>query len=564
MSNLNKILSSTLILLVLLFCFSLFKNIQYPLLWNDEADTAMFATRIIKFGYPKVHDGKNVLYQNPAATQDLAINKQFDAGIETDWLQYYIASLALLFFRITNNIYIKTAILRTPFAIIGAIGVAIMAVSTIPLFKKRANKLLFLNLFIFFELLSVSLVLHLREMRYYSLVIFSISCIIFVYIRYHVSKTLSYSLYAKLLIILSLLLLVSSRTAFFATIFFLSMHAGIQVIMNIFRHHPLQKSYLRQVFPKTLFPIITITIISIPYLLFFRTFYFAKLMSNFFGFNTSLYFSHTLHILHFFNASNSLLLELMLKGLILLLWLKRNTAVISDKIARKLQSSLILSLFFIIYVLTMARVPYYMFTRYFIVLQPILTTIFLLDIFIAFEMIYSFYNPPKAKTYSVILLIFIAWQISLGTYLNRQLLSGHIYELLNQYKGPLDYVIPYIKQNFKHPDKLVIATNYEEFSYMFYLGSKVTIGYVGNNLEEDLKVQPDIIIYRQGWGTNPEIFNYFLRKEKYKVVSFPVYNYPLNNIPEFNFAISHLFKTKLATNEEEKLRIFVREKLIQK
>ncbi len=56
------VLYTALALLAVLFSISLFKNISYPLLWCDEGDTAMYATRVLEYGYPKVHDGKNVLY----------------------------------------------------------------------------------------------------------------------------------------------------------------------------------------------------------------------------------------------------------------------------------------------------------------------------------------------------------------------------------------------------------------------------------------------------------------------------------------------------------------------
>ena len=139
-------------------------------------------------------------------------------------------------------------------------------------------------------------------------------------------------------------------------------------------------------------------------------------------------------------------------------------------------------------------------------------------------------------------------------------MKDHIYEITHQYKGPLDYVIPYIKDNYKNTDTLVIATNYEEFSYMYYLNSKVIVGYIFNNIEEDAKCIPDIIMYRKTWGTNPKVFNDFMQKAKYQKVSFPVYDYPVNNIPELDFAIKHQFKTKLASSDQEKVDIFVKVK----
>ena len=48
---------------VALFAVVLLPRLSSPLLWHDEGDTAMFATRILEVGYPKVHGPRNVLYE---------------------------------------------------------------------------------------------------------------------------------------------------------------------------------------------------------------------------------------------------------------------------------------------------------------------------------------------------------------------------------------------------------------------------------------------------------------------------------------------------------------------
>lgn len=77
----NFLLLVLLFFLVSSFVVLLFKNIQYGILWNDEAETVMYARSIIKHGYPKVHFGKNVL--NVAETKDLSVGvkESIDAWI---------------------------------------------------------------------------------------------------------------------------------------------------------------------------------------------------------------------------------------------------------------------------------------------------------------------------------------------------------------------------------------------------------------------------------------------------------------------------------------------------
>ena len=80
------------LLLVALAAFSamLLGRLGHPLLWSDEADTAMFGTRVLAYGYPKVHGPDNVVYQfGPDVA--LGIKERFDAYIGTTWGHFYFA-----------------------------------------------------------------------------------------------------------------------------------------------------------------------------------------------------------------------------------------------------------------------------------------------------------------------------------------------------------------------------------------------------------------------------------------------------------------------------------------
>jgi len=103
---------------------------------------------------------------------------------------------------------------------------------------------------------------------------------------------------------------------------------------------------------------------------------------------------------------------------------------------------------------------------------------------------------------------------------------------------------------------LIIATNYEECSYMYYLNSKVILGYVGNNLKEDMKADPDIIVPRKIWSyIKNEDFMPFFERNRYTKKSFPVFDYFVNNIPETSM---HLFKTKMAEDDSQCLDIYIK------
>ena len=74
-------------------------------------------------------------------------------------------------------------------------------------------------------------------------------------------------------------------------------------------------------------------------------------------------------------------------------------------------------------------------------------------------------------------------------------------------------------------------------------------------------MEPDVIVLRKYFIYDQkftDIFNSFFDNQEYQKVSFPIYDYPFNNIPELNFNVSHLYKTKIATQDSEKLDLFFR------
>ncbi|MBE7414635.1 MAG: hypothetical protein HS130_05140 [Deltaproteobacteria bacterium] len=91
--NLNRILIAVAAVMVALFSITLFKHISYPLLWNDGGDTAMFATRILEYGFPKVHDGKNVVYVH-VAPMSIGVNKHDMYTADLLLTYYWAAGLA--------------------------------------------------------------------------------------------------------------------------------------------------------------------------------------------------------------------------------------------------------------------------------------------------------------------------------------------------------------------------------------------------------------------------------------------------------------------------------------
>lgn len=144
------ILASALFLLFLVF---LFKNISYPLFWADESMTAIGSERVIQFGYPKVHDGKNVFYDLWHSNPKLGINEEDDAYVGgTGWGHYYYGVIGYKLAGNFDDLYLKTGIYRASFAVIGLAGLLLLAFLVSKFFKDRFSKHAFLSLFIFLNL----------------------------------------------------------------------------------------------------------------------------------------------------------------------------------------------------------------------------------------------------------------------------------------------------------------------------------------------------------------------------------------------------------------------------
>jgi len=537
------------------FAFSLFKNISYPLLWNDEASTAMFGKRVLEYGYPKANDGKNFLYLFNDVNHDVGVRNGGDVYIAEGWTQYYLAAIGEFFAKQTDNIYTKTSRMRTPFALAGFLATIIFGLTISSFFKE--NRWEALLIFFLFELASISLVLHLREVRYYSLVLLFSAVLINVYLKYVISKTLSYKYYLG---IISFFIVLLFHTHYPIALVFL-ITFGLHIIVNSYLVCEKKLAVFVHNFLKSVLPLFISFIFIIPSLFYFKTFAMVKMLTAESVLDFNNYFNNIGVALSFFTRFEFLYLAILVKSILLIfLSLKKNIVALEDKVI--LRVSNFLTLFFGIYILVIARTVF-VFERYLIALQPVLVGIILLDILLCWLIISKTLvkdSQKKKKT----LPIFTGF-VLLGIFLNviPQIgsIKNHFYELTHQYQGPLDFAIPYIQEEYKDPTKIIIATNYEENSYMYYLGSKTIIGYVGNNLEEDSKLEPDVIVLRKYFIYDQkftDIFNSFFDNQEYQKVSFPIYDYPFNNIPELNFNVSHLYKTKIAIQDSEKLDLFFR------
>ncbi|MBI4945431.1 MAG: hypothetical protein HY840_03415 [Bacteroidetes bacterium] len=554
-------------ILFFVFCFLLYKNISYPLLWNDESDTAMTATQVLKYGYPKVHDEKNIIFL-PDDPSWIGYKKSYDMNIARTWGDFYFATIGVALAEHVDDIYLKSALVRIPFATAGLAGLIIFVVGFRRIFNNKSSYEKFVAAFILIELCSVALFLHIRTVRYYALLIFITACFFYVFIQYFLNNRYSFKKYLILMILVLFFAYQINFVAFPSFCLTIGIYEAFQRAFNIFGDRKDKKNLFFETWRqlkitfKNLSPMLIAVVLISPFVLFFETFENAAKATAYYGLDFHRYLENLKRIVLIFKVQEFFYAAVFVKTLQLIIWYakrkeqKRNQKESLQEINLE-KLSFFMTLFFICFSLMVAKMPL-LWERYFIVLQPIMILILLTDTIIIFNYISSHVQKTNAKFMRLAFTIALIISFSINSEAKINYCKSYFYQITHQYKGPLDYLIPYIKANYKHPDSLVIATNYEELSYIYYLGCRVTIGYINKNIQEDLKYQPDIVIFRKKWGHNPQYFNQLVQKAQYKRVLFPVFDYPVNDIAELDYFIQHQFKTRLTDVEADKSEILIR------
>ena len=163
---------------------NVFAHLGSPLLWYDEAETAVFGQRILTYGYPKVHD-RGVVFYNINLPLETGRKESIDAYIGTPWAHFYVAAAGELFARRATDLHERTARVRLPFAATGVAGVFLIAVALAPAAAAGgAARAVFVGAYLALATLSTFLVLHLREARYYPLVVFEVGLLLVVHLRH--------------------------------------------------------------------------------------------------------------------------------------------------------------------------------------------------------------------------------------------------------------------------------------------------------------------------------------------------------------------------------------------
>jgi len=525
------------------FAVLLFSGLAHPLFWSDEADTAMFARRIIEFGYPKVHDGRNVVYQF-GSNIALGVDERSDAYIGTTWGQFYFAAPGVRWAEGVADPWAKTARVRLPFALAGALGLVLFAAAVWPALP-RGQRTLFGALFFACACVSISLVLHLREARYYALVVLLVGALVFVHLRFAVFRTLGVRGYTVAVAALLFLLFNTFFAAFFSLLAVLAFERG---------RHGL----------RGLLPLVPALVAVAPLLVYFETLPIAAAFSRELSLGPRDWLANLAIV-----GAHLLRCEFLMPALGC-----RAALLACDAVARRhgaapglgeaRAASGFLWLLAAGYALIGCANPLPM-ERYFVVLSPVLTLAFLLDAFSLVAAVSQRAAPARrtraarATVAAVIALAVLARFSAAGE------VAGHVASLVTPVRGPIDFVVAWVREQYPEPERLVIATNYEEEALMYYLGSRVIIGLALNNLAEDRRLEPDLAIPRRHWRSSlPEVVA-FLRRGRWERFPLPVVDLHYNNIPALSrsrfLPDPHRFRTAVPEREGDALVIYQRSAL---
>lgn len=525
-----------------LFLVSLFARIGTPLIWNDEAETAMYGTRILRYGYPKVNDGKNNLYVYDGPTQMRAYDARHDANVYFGWVQFYFAAPGAWVAQHFSDPNVRTAIMRVPYALAGTLALTLFILIITKWFRRR---LLVASAFIVLSGLCIPLVLHMREVRYYSLALLCLAGVTWLYTQHCVHARLTYRKYFWGMCSLLVLTFTTFHPLFFICIATL----GIFALVKAQQGWPVAL--------RAFAPLVIAFVAVMPIAKYFRTFQLTQDLNHRYGFGLNDYLRNIWVILNDLTKSSFLVPVIIIAVLCILLY--RDAAPhVRQRVKLQLHTFVFLAT---LVVITLAAISstVIIFQRYYLYIMPLLTCMFMLSVASCSTLLTLHEGTERMQQVKTWFMRGLIVTAAIPLLLSARNITGHVREIITPYKGTVDYTVSYIREHYPDPSKLVIATNYEEQSLMFYLGSRVTVGQVLNNLAEDLTYQPDVIIPRASSMTRSLPYLEELRRKAiYRMVTFPIADYKVNNIPDLSHpSINHQF-TRLPVGEEGPMVIYVR------
>lgn len=175
--NLKRIIS--ILLPILCMALLTIPNLGNREMWIDEAHNAALATRILKYGYPRVWDGDNMI--------SYAFGVDFSYGFTEmllNWFPYYLAALGSIF---TKNLFC----LRLPFVLLGICSAIFLYLLVSESTKNKKISLIALWIYC----LSTPVLIYIRVAYYYAPSLFFINLSTCLFFRFKLRKNSKVTLF---------------------------------------------------------------------------------------------------------------------------------------------------------------------------------------------------------------------------------------------------------------------------------------------------------------------------------------------------------------------------------
>ena len=531
-----------------LFAGMLLPGLSSPLFWHDEGDTAMFATRILEVGYPKVHGPRNVLYEFGAPLA-VGVKESQDAYIGKPWGDYYFAVPGVWWARGSDDPHVRTFRVRLPFALAGALGVGAWLWGVLPALPPR-RRALFAASYFALSAVSISLLLHLREARYYPLLVLALGALVAVHLRAVVLHASAARRDAVATALLLPILFQVFPVAWFPALGWCAADAAREAWRA--GHAPGRTE--RRV--RALVPHAVGALLTLPALLYFETFGVASRFAEAQDAGVARWLSNAGAVLAHFVRHEWLVAAIVARAAAAAFARRASPAAREATRASSAVASRLCT--FAAAYAAFGCIDPLVYERYFVALSPALTLSFLLD---AFSCASLLEEAPRGlrRAAAAALALLVAGTLAA----RRGEIAGHVAELRTPVQGPLDFAVESLRERYPDPSTLLIATNYEAQPLMFYLGGRVIVGLAGGDLARERALEPDIVIPRRRWPRSLAELRGFLARARWDEERLPVLDTHYNQVPSLTPSAAtpdpHRFETPVSDPEApHSLRIFHR------
>jgi hypothetical protein len=356
---------------------------------------------------------------------------------------------------------------------------------------------------------SISLLLHLREVRYYPLLVLVMGALLGLHVRRLLLPSDRFAARAIAGGALSFLLFQVFHLAWFAATALLV----ADVVHTVWREEARAGRTRRLV--RELAPHAIGALLVLPWIVFLETFQVARGFAAHVGVSVAGYLGNAGFVLAHFARHELLVPAAVCRAAVA--WRRRGA---HEPAPAPCRVSARLLAFCAGYAALGCANPL-VYERYFVVLSPLVTLAFLLD---AHALVEGARQPRRMR-------LALAGLVALALVPRAGTLAGRLAELREPVRGPIDFAVAHLLERYPDPAALVIATNYEAHPLMYYLGSHVIVGLSGNNLARERDLIPDVVIPRRAWPrTLPQVRRY-LARGSYREESLPVADTRYNNIP---------------------------------